>query len=703
MKKSIHAALLPFLSLALVVSAMASSLGGTTDANAASNAAMPQAPLLENWTNPLNVSNATGLSGYDNTSSLAASPINGGVTIGWERRDYANADNYTMEASNTSLGGGFTLDEVDFTSPDKASGRVRVKNDAQGRRHMVWWQSDNGNHSCYYARVETNGNVSVKQSIPGSSGSGFNHPAVSIGPDNTVHILCGKNDTSIYYFQRTEAGSWPVQREVVPWEERPTDLAIEVSNRGVIMAAWRDYGLGGNWDIYTATRQGTNSWRVENISAPCCNGCPNNSRSYTPWLAPSPDGGLRASWADERCDPRTEPRQTEVYHREWSPDTGWNNKPLVRITNSDGEDYYTALTVDDTGKSHIVWSDDQGRAVHDFNFAYASGSGTTFSATEKPYVGWSGGAFQKEPSIDYALGYIHVSFSSDKEDSQKENYYVRKQVSDGGTPTPTPTATPVPPRCERERFVDVCPGDTFYTYIMNLVNLGVISGYSDNTFRPNNNLTRGQAAKIVALAANLPANLQGAPHFTDVPQTNTFYEYVEFSYNAGVIGGYPCGGAGEPCVNNKPYFRPNNNITRGQISKMTSQAFGFEESVSGQTFSDVPVNNAFYLYIERMARRGIISGYSDGTFRPNTEVTRGQASKIVDGARLQPTATPLATSTPTITRTFTVTSTSTSTITPTQTLMPTETLAPTLTATETSVIPTIIPTLTVTIVAGSNR
>src|SRR5687768_10319651 len=123
MKKSIHAVLLPLLSLALVVSAMASSLGGSPNANAA----VPQAPVLENWTNPINVSNLVGNSGYDNTSSIGASPLNGSVTIGWERRDYNSRTNYTMQASNTSLGGGFNIQEVDFTVPDKASGRVRVK------------------------------------------------------------------------------------------------------------------------------------------------------------------------------------------------------------------------------------------------------------------------------------------------------------------------------------------------------------------------------------------------------------------------------------------------------------------------------------------------------------------------------------------------------------------------------------------------
>ncbi len=50
------------------------------------------------------------------------------------------------------------------------------------------------------------------------------------------------------------------------------------------------------------------------------------------------------------------------------------------------------------------------------------------------------------------------------------------------------------------------------------------------------------------------------------------------------------------------------------------------------TFSDVPVGNTFYLNIRCLACRGIINGYSDGTFRPNNNVTRGQLSKIVSNA-----------------------------------------------------------------------
>jgi hypothetical protein len=95
-------------------------------------------------------------------------------------------------------------------------------------------------------------------------------------------------------------------------------------------------------------------------------------------------------------------------------------------------------------------------------------------------------------------------------------------------------------------------------------------------FRPNNNITRAQIAKVVVLSRSwivgTPTPVPpGAPYtFQDVPTTNTFYPYVEQAFSHGVISGYVCGGPNEPCVapNNRRYFRPNNNATRGQLSKM---------------------------------------------------------------------------------------------------------------------------------------
>src|SRR5439155_8067545 len=68
-------------------------------------------------------------------------------------------------------------------------------------------------------------------------------------------------------------------------------------------------------------------------------------------------------------------------------------------------------------------------------------------------------------------------------------------VTRTASPTPAGTATP----CAIS-FSDVHLSDYFYTAVMYLACHGVISGYADGTFRPFNNITRGQLTKVVVLA-----------------------------------------------------------------------------------------------------------------------------------------------------------------------------------------------------------
>jgi amicyanin len=114
------------------------------------------------------------------------------------------------------------------------------------------------------------------------------------------------------------------------------------------------------------------------------------------------------------------------------------------------------------------------------------------------------------------------------------------------------------------------------------------------------------------------------------------------------MGGYPCGGPDEPCEEgSRPYFRPNASASRGQISKIVSNAAGLDEEVAGQDYEDVPPSDdpsSFYPYIQRLSSIGSVGGYPCGTpdpnsgpcdeedrpyFRPANLVTRGQAAKIV--------------------------------------------------------------------------
>jgi hypothetical protein len=143
---------------------------------------------------------------------------------------------------------------------------------------------------------------------------------------------------------------------------------------------------------------------------------------------------------------------------------------------------------------------------------------------------------------------------------------------------------PIP--ADQQTFEDVPPGSTFYPYVERLAGREILAGYPCGgpfepcvgpfyrpSFRPNCNTTRGQLAKIVAEAAGWHEPTAGQT-FEDVPSGSTFYSFVERLVSRGIVGGYPCGGVGEPCIDpaNRPYYRPNAPATRGQMSKIVANA-----------------------------------------------------------------------------------------------------------------------------------
>jgi hypothetical protein len=221
----------------------------------------------------------------------------------------------------------------------------------------------------------------------------------------------------------------------------------------------------------------------------------------------------------------------------------------------------------------------------------------------------------------------------------------------GATPTPvrtatatrtqtvqeTPTATPTnsPPACTIS-FTDVAPTDYFYEPVRYLWCAAVISGYDTNPpcdtgtpcFKPYNNTTRGQMAKIVVLGFHVPLSTNTTPMFSDVPPSNAFFAHIQTAAENNIVSGYSDG-----------TFRPFNNVTRGQLSKIVVVAASIQQGWTvinppSPTFSDVPTTNPFYTYIETAACHEIISGYADGTFRWGADATRGQISKIVYNAVL---------------------------------------------------------------------
>lgn len=144
---------------------------------------------------------------------------------------------------------------------------------------------------------------------------------------------------------------------------------------------------------------------------------------------------------------------------------------------------------------------------------------------------------------------------------------------------------PIPP--DQQTFEDVHIGSTFWWYVEEIALTNIMQGYPCGSnlnepcvppsnrpyFRPSASATRAQTAKVIDDVAGWlsPCTAQA---FEDVPLGAWYYCHVQHLYEHGAVNGYACGGPSEPCVppTNRPYFRPNNLITRGQLAKMASQA-----------------------------------------------------------------------------------------------------------------------------------
>jgi trimeric autotransporter adhesin len=126
-------------------------------------------------------------------------------------------------------------------------------------------------------------------------------------------------------------------------------------------------------------------------------------------------------------------------------------------------------------------------------------------------------------------------------------------------PPPPPAPTPTP------TFLDVGPDNAFYPYVESAARHRIVNGYSDGTFRPGINITRGQLSKIVVITATLingwPVINPPTPSFTDVSRDDGFYVFVETAVCHGIVAGYSDG-----------TFRPGNTATRAQISKIVCLA-----------------------------------------------------------------------------------------------------------------------------------
>ena len=158
-----------------------------------------------------------------------------------------------------------------------------------------------------------------------------------------------------------------------------------------------------------------------------------------------------------------------------------------------------------------------------------------------------------------------------------------------------------------KKFTDISTSTWCYKYVTELASANVISGYSNGTFQEKNTITYGAALKLIMLAA-------GYSEQAPTVKGSTFSGYLAKAKADGLVSGNP---------------KLNGPITRLQIAQIAAKALKL--STTGLP-SKKPFTDTNDVYVQALNAAGIIEGYfSNGTstYKPNNTLTRGQVSAIV--------------------------------------------------------------------------
>lgn len=178
-------------------------------------------------------------------------------------------------------------------------------------------------------------------------------------------------------------------------------------------------------------------------------------------------------------------------------------------------------------------------------------------------------------------------------------------------------------------FTDMPSDETYAAAISKAVDNGLLSGYEDNTVRPDNNITRGEMAAIITRACKV-TKLGDISRFTDVSEGDWFYSAIAQAYEMGAFSG------------DGNYMHPTNNITFQECFTVLSQVFDLLPSYTGKTPNRVYDLSSLDSYsdgatVAEWAKpfyAGVIvnGGWNgiDGKLTPTEYITRAQFSVVMN-------------------------------------------------------------------------
>ena len=142
-------------------------------------------------------------------------------------------------------------------------------------------------------------------------------------------------------------------------------------------------------------------------------------------------------------------------------------------------------------------------------------------------------------------------------------------------------------------------------------------GYAEGTFGPERNMTRAEVTTMFArlLTEQIEADKTYSSTFNDVAKNCWAANYIGYMQQFGIVTGYEDGS-----------FRPDAPVTRAEFAAIASR---FEKLTQGsKSFTDVPDTHWAVRYINFAATRGWVTGYEDGSFKPEHSITRAEVAAV---------------------------------------------------------------------------
>ena len=163
------------------------------------------------------------------------------------------------------------------------------------------------------------------------------------------------------------------------------------------------------------------------------------------------------------------------------------------------------------------------------------------------------------------------------------------------------------------RLIPVLNKDDHFAYMQ---------GYPEGTFGPSRNMSRAEAVVMFSRLLNETMNMTTnyyANYYPDIVSTNWFANQVCYMHHLGVLEDY--------CRDER--FRPNEPVTRAEFATLAAH-FDNLTLTDSNVFSDVPGDHWAVKYINSAAAKGWIQGYTDGTFKPEANITRAEVVTLVN-------------------------------------------------------------------------